>query len=227
MKPTRRISVLLAEDHTIVREGLLKLLQIDNRIQVVGEADNGRKAVGMTTRLKPDIVIMDIAMPELNGVEATRQIRETSPETKVLILSAHSDEVYIEQLMELGARGYLVKQDSARHLHDAILEIHQGNRYFSPSLKKAIARKEKRTLDRKGRVQVKTIRLTPREMEVLQLVAEGSANKQIAGILDISIKTVEKHRDHLMHKLNIHETASLTRYAIETGIIECSIQPTC
>lgn len=227
MKPTRPISVLLAEDHTIVREGLLKLLEIDSRIQVVGEADNGRKALEMTFRLNPDIVIMDIAMPQLNGVEATRQLRAASPETKVLILSAHSDEVYIEQLMDLGALGYLIKRDSARHLYDAILEIHQGNRYFSPSLKKAIARKEKKALDSKGRVQVKTISLTPREMEVLQLVAEGSANKQIAALLGINVKTVEKHRDHLMQKLDIHDTASLTRYAIETGVIECSLRTTC
>jgi len=224
-KPT--ITVLLAEDHMIVREGLLKLLETDKRIVVVGQAATGRQAVEMTLDLKPDVVIMDIAMPQLNGVEATRQILQTSPETRILILSAHSDDVYVERLMELGASGYLIKQSSAHHLCEAIVEVQKGNSFFSPTIKKIVSRQQEKILDRQGRVQDKNTSLTAREMEVLQLVAEGSANKQIAALLGISIKTVEKHRDHLMQKLDIHETAGLTRYAIEAGIIESSVQPTC
>jgi len=227
MKSDSTISVLLAEDHMIVREGLLKLLESEPRIEVVGQASDGREALEMTLMLKPDVVIMDIAMPQLNGIEATRQIREASPATKVLILSAHSDDMYIERLMELGASGYLIKQSSSQHLCKAILEVHSGNRFFSPSVKKTVDRQHREVLDRQGRSQKKTVALTKREMEVLQLVAEGGANKQIADILGISIKTVEKHRDHLMQKLDIHETAGLTRYAISAGIIESSVQPTC
>lgn len=221
-----KISVLLAEDHVIVRQGLLKILESNSQIEVVGEAATGREALDMTLELKPDVVLMDIAMPELNGIEATRQIRKASPDTKVLVLSAHSDDMYVKQMMELGASGYLIKQTSARHLVEAIMEVHQGNTFFSPVITKTIARQHQMSLDRNGQAKQKKIELTAREMEVLQLVAEGAANKQIAGILDISIKTVEKHRDHLMQKLDIHETAGLTRYAIESGVIESSVQST-
>ena len=226
MKSTKRITVLLAEDHMIVREGLRRLLEVESDIEVIGEADNGRQAVEMTRKLRPAVVIMDIAMPLLNGLEATRQIRHAVPETKVLILSAHSDDAYVEKATALGAAGYLIKQTSAQFLSEAIREVQKGNVYFSPSIAKRLHSQNQKSLDRKGRLKAKAVRLSSRELEVLQLVAEGETNKQIAAELGISIKTVEKHRDHLMRKLDIHDTAGLTRYAIAAGIIESSVQLT-
>ena len=226
MNKKQKITVLLAEDHLIVREGLLKLLESEKEIEVVGQASTGRQTVEMTLELRPAVVIMDIAMPELNGMEATRQIREAAPETKVLILSAHSDDAYVERMTELGASGYLIKQTSAHHLSTAIKEVHKGNTFYSPSIVKKMAHQNREILDREGRLKSTSMQLTKREMEILQLIAEGNANKQVAGLLDISIKTVEKHREHLMHKLNIHDTASLTRYAIAAGVIESSVQIT-
>ena len=223
MKSAKRITVLLAEDHLIVREGLRKLLEAENDIEVVGEADNGRQAVEMTRKLRPAVVIMDIAMPLLNGLEATRQIRQVVPDAKVLILSAHSDDAYIERVTALGAAGYLIKQTSANFLAEAIREIQKGNTFFSPSIAKSLSHHRQKSLDRQGRLKTKTVDLSPRETEVLQLIAEGAANKQAAAELGISIKTVEKHRDHVMYKLDIHDTASLTRYAIAAGVIESDV----
>jgi DNA-binding NarL/FixJ family response regulator len=220
------ITVLMAEDHMIVREGLRKLLEAERDIKVVGEATNGRQAVAMARKLHPAVVIMDIAMPQLNGLEATRQIRQLIPDAKVLILSAHSDDAYVERVMALGAAGYLIKQTSAQFLSEAIREVQKGSTFFSPSIARKLRHLNQKSLDRKGRLKVKTVRLSSREMEVLQLIAEGEANKQIAAELDISTKTVEKHRDHLMRKLDIHDTAGLTRYAIAAGIIESSVQLT-
>ncbi|MCF7818584.1 MAG: response regulator transcription factor [Kiritimatiellales bacterium] len=226
MKPVKHITVLLAEDHQIVREGLRKILEAESDIEVVGEASTGRKAVALVKKLHPAVVVMDIAMPQLNGLEATRQVLDAAPETKVLILSAHSDDAYVEKATEVGASGFLIKQTSAHVLSDAIREIEKGNTFFSPSIAKRLHHRQQTDLDRKGQAKTTGILLTPREAEVLQLIAEGEANKQIAGELGISIKTVEKHRDHLMQKLSIHDTAGLTRYAIETGVIESSVQLT-
>ena len=226
MSPVKPITVLLAEDHTVVREGLRKLLETDHDIEVVGEAASGRQAVDMTAELHPDVVVMDIAMPLLNGLEATRQIRQEFPDVKVLILSAHSDDAYVETVMALGAAGYLIKQTSAHCLSEAIREVQKGNTFFSPTIVRRYKKRHQASLNRKGRSKTKVTRLSPRELEVLQLIAEGQANKQIAAELGISIKTVEKHRDHLMQKLDIHDTASLTRYAIAAGIIESSVQVT-
>lgn len=220
------ISVLLADDHMVVREGLRRLLKSDADIRVIGEASTGRQAVDMTRKLRPSIVVMDIAMPILNGVEATRQIRQSVPDTRVIVLSAHSDIAYVERVTALGAMGYLIKQTSARFLSEAIREVHKGNTYFSPAIARILDRQRPRTVSRKGLSKSQAAPLSSREMEVLQLIAEGSANKQIAAELGICVKTVEKHRDHLMRKLDIHDTASLTRYAIETGIIENSVQLT-
>jgi DNA-binding NarL/FixJ family response regulator len=221
-----RISVLLAEDHLIVREGLRALLQLEKDIKVVGEADNGREAVRLAASLRPDVVVMDIAMPELNGLEATRQILQAAPGTKVLILSAHSDDAYIERVVELGAAGYLVKQTAAHILPKAIREIHQGRSFFSPNISKRLHHHLIARIAAGLPPKNDAARLTPREMEVLQLIAEGKANKESADVLHISIKTVEKHRQKVMEKLNIHDTASLTRYAIANGIIESSVQVT-
>lgn len=226
MKSEKHIRVLLAEDHTIVREGLKSLLGLEKDIQVVGEADTGRFAVEMALKLNPDVIIMDIAMPELNGFEATRQILEKLPSTKVLILSAHNDDVYVDRVLELGAVGYLIKQNSAHFLSEAIRGVANGETYFCPEVDKRLQRRQQDSLNSKGVSTAQASNLTPRELQVLQLVAEGSANKQVASVLNISIKTVEKHRDHIMRKLNIHETAGLTRYAIENHIIESRVQLT-
>ncbi len=221
-----QITVLLAEDHTIVREGLRMLLEAEEDIVVVGEADNGRKAIQLAKKLRPAVVVMDIAMPLLNGLEATRRIRKAIPATKVLILSAHSDEEYVEQVIALGAAGYLIKQTSASYLSKAIREVQKGNTYFSPSVAHRLGNLDQKPSDQRGLVRKKGPALSSREMEVLQLIAEGRANKQVARELGISIKTVEKHRQHLMAKLDLHDTAGLTRYAISTGIIESHIRLT-
>lgn len=226
MRTEKRITVLLADDHMIVREGLRKLLEAEGDIEVIGEAATGRQALEMTRKLRPTVVVMDIAMPLLNGLEATRQIRQALPATKILILSAHSDDAYVESVTALGATGYLIKQTSAHFLAEAIREIEKGRTFFSPEIAKRVHHRREESIDRLGQARAKADGLTPRELEVIQLIAEGKANKQIAAELGISTKTVEKHRDHLMRKLDIHDTASLTRYAIAAGIIESSVQIT-
>jgi len=220
----KRITVLLAEDHEIVREGLRALLEHEDDIEVIGEAQTGRQAVKLTGKLRPDVVVMDIAMPLLNGLEATRQILQARPAIKVLILSAHSDDAYIEQIIGLGAAGYLIKQTSHDVLSRAIREVQKGKTFFSPSISKRLHHHYEKSSDRIGLLKTKDDQLSSRETEVLQLVAEGNVNKETAAELGISIKTVEKHRQNLMKKLNIHDTAGLTRYAIATGIIESSVQ---
>lgn len=221
----QQITILLAEDHMLVREGLKKLLTVEPDLLVVGEAQTGREAVQLTKKLRPAIVVMDIAMPLLNGMEATRQILKDYPATKVIILSAHSDDAYVDQVIALGASGYLIKQTSFHDLTTAIREVHKGKTFFSPSIAKRLHNGQEKPMDRNGKPQKKTV-LTSRETEVLQLIAEGKPNKQVADELSISIKTVEKHRQHLMSSLNIHDVAGLTRYAISTGIIESSVQVT-
>jgi DNA-binding NarL/FixJ family response regulator len=220
----KRITVLLAEDHTVVREGLRALLEAEGDIEVVGEAETGRQAVELTRKLRPDVVVMDIAMPLLNGLEATRQIRKGAPGTRVLILSAHGDDAYVEQARTLGAAGYLLKQTSAQVLARAVREIHRGHAYYSPSIARGLQSRGAEAPDLMALLKKRGNQLSSREAEVLQLIAEGQANKQIAAELGISVKTVEKHRQHLMEKLRIHDTAGLTRYAIAAGIIEGSVQ---
>lgn len=220
------ITVLLAEDHTIVREGLLALLKLESDIQVIGQVENGRQAVELVGTLWPNVVVMDIAMPLLNGLEATRQILHAAPKTKVLVLSAHSDDAYVEQVMALGAVGYLNKQTASHMLAAAIREVWTGKLFFSPSISKRLYHHQRKAKAMGDLPMKEAPHLTSREMEVLQLIAEGKANKETADELNISIKTVEKHRQKVMEKLNIHDTASLTRYAISAGIIESSVQVT-
>lgn len=227
MSISKLITVLIAEDHAIVRQGLCALLNTDGHFKIVGEAKNGREAVELAQSLRPDVILMDIAMPELNGLEATRQILTANPAAKVIILSAHSDDEYVERTTSAGVCGFLEKQTSAEILTKAITEVAKGHKFFSPSITKRLPQETSKVRGRDGFVKRAGIRpLTSRESEVLQLVAEGSANKQVAAALGISIKTVEKHRQHLMDKLNIHDTAGLTRYAISAGVIESSVQLT-
>src|SRR5579862_120200 len=218
MKP---ITVLLAEDHTVVRQGLRAILSEEGDIEVVGEAVNGRQAVELSLALRAHVVVMDIAMPLLNGLEATRQILKHDPAAKVLILSAYSDDVYIDRVIPLGAAGYLIKHSSAELLSKAIREVTKGNLIYSPAVSKRIhEHAANSSAHNGGLVTDPASQLTSREVELVQLVAEGKANKQIATELDISVKTVEKHRQHLMQKLDIHDTAGLTRYAVAARIVD-------
>ncbi|MBE0543346.1 MAG: response regulator transcription factor [Verrucomicrobia bacterium] len=222
----KRITVLLAEDHQIVREGFRALLKGERDLKVIGEAETGRQAVAMVKKLGPDVVVMDIAMPLLNGLEASRQIRRDCPDTKVLVLSAHSDDAYVEQVAQLGAAGFLLKKTSSHNLATAIREAHKGNTFFSPEIARRLNGLDRKTTDREGNLKTKSNHLSSREIEVLQLIAEGKPNKQVAAEMGVSFKTVDKHRQHLMAKLDIHDIAGLTRYAISQGIIESSVQLT-
>jgi DNA-binding NarL/FixJ family response regulator len=218
----KKIAVLLVDDHAVVRQGLRALLEAEGDMVVVGEAENGRQAVALAKKGIPDLVIMDVAMPGMNGLEATRQIVRNLPGTKVLVLTSYGDDDYVAQLLEAGATGYLLKQTAATDLLRAIRKVHQGDTFFSPTIAKRLRQLDGETTSGKpasGRIA----RLTSREAEVLQLVAEGFANKQIAAELSISIKTVEKHRQQAMNKLNLHDVAGLTRYAISRGWVERSV----
>ncbi|MDB6017362.1 MAG: LuxR family transcriptional regulator [Pedosphaera sp.] len=216
----KKITVLLVDDHNIVRQGLRMLLVSEGDVEIVGEAETGRQAVLMTKKLLPEVVVMDIAMPLMNGLEATRQIMRQVPATKVLILSTYSDDEYVEQLIAAGAAGYLVKQTAAKDLLKAIREAHKGKAFLSPLIAKRVSDREREAFANGQSAKPQMEVLTPRQAEVLQLVAEGQANKQIAGELGISIKTVEKHRQQVMDRLNIHDVAGLTRYALTRGVIE-------
>ncbi|HWX22387.1 MAG TPA: response regulator transcription factor [Candidatus Binatia bacterium] len=215
----KNISVLLVDDHTVVRQGLRALLKAEEDMEVIGEAENGRQAVMLARKTPPDVVVMDVAMPLLNGLEATRQILKSVPTAKVLVLTSYGDDECVEQLMRAGAAGYLIKQTAANDLLKAIREVQRGNAFFSPAIAKRL-RDQCREAFTAGPSARKAGELTLREAEVLQLIAEGFSNKQIAGELSISIKTVEKHRQQVMNKLNIHDVAGLTRYAITRGMVE-------
>jgi DNA-binding NarL/FixJ family response regulator len=216
----KRIRILLADDHAVIREGLRALLESEGDIEVVGEAQTGRQAVQATKQLRPAVVVMDIGMPLLNGLEASRQILKALPATRVLILSANADDRSIEQVVELGAAGYLLKQTCVRVLAQGIREVEQGNTFFSTSIIKRVRNQYQKSSDRGNIRKKRGAGLTPREREVLQLIAEGKANKQVAAELGISSKTADKHRENLMRKLGIHDVAGLTRYAMAAGMID-------
>jgi DNA-binding NarL/FixJ family response regulator len=206
-----------------VREGLRALLSAESDIEIVGEAANGWQAVRLAKEKRPGIIVMDLAMPALNGLEASRQILTELPSTKVLILSSYSNDEYVKEMVEAGVAGYLNKQTAAQDLVKAIREVHKGNVFFSPS----VARRLCDSRAQGGRSSVGRGRsgLTAREMQVLRLIAQGAANKQMAAELNISVKTIEKHRQHLMKKLGIHDIAGLTRYAAEKGVIHVGTIP--
>jgi len=217
-----KISVLLVDDHTIVRQGIRRLLEDEPDINVVGEAETGREAVEMAAQLLPDVAVMDISMPNLDGIEATRQITREQSSTRVLVLSGHRDVEYVERLTEAGAAGYLVKQSSMADLVEGIREIHRGNGYLSPCISKQMLDRCRQSYVQGPSTNRLHDELTPREREVVQLIAKSRANKQVAAELGISIKTVEKHRQQVMNKLNIHDTAGLTRYALSRGLLSAT-----
>ncbi len=212
------VRVLLAEDHTLVRKALRSLLEAETDIEVVGEAEDGREAVEQVGQLHPDLVLMDISMPSLNGLEATRQIRQRFPEVKVLVLTMHADEEHIFQILRAGASGYVVKKAAPSELISAIQTVYRGDTFLSPSVSRTVVQEYIRWAEAmEGEDDYS--RLTPREREVLQLIAEGHSNREMAGMLHISVKTVEGHRANLMDKLDLHSTAELTQYAIRKGVI--------
>lgn len=211
-----RITVLLAEDHTIVRKGLCALLEAETDIAVIAEAEDGRAAVQLAQQRRPDVVVMDISMPGLNGIEATRQIKTQLPDTKVLILTRHADETYVHAILDAGAAGHIVKKAAPVELIAAIRAVYHGDVFLGPEAASVMmAGSDKATPAPEDRYTT----LTPREREVLQLVAEGHPNRDIAEVLHISVRTVENHKASLMDKLAIHSTAELTQYAIRRGII--------
>lgn len=219
-----RITVLLAEDHRVVREGFRSLLEHESDIEVVGEAATGREAIQLIKKLRPAVVVMDIAMPLLNGLEATRQIRANYPQTKVIILSAHKDEAYVERSAEFGAVGFLIKQTSSHVLAEAIREVQKGNTFFNPAEDGRCKPYPRKPPVANKAYKKKANCLSSREVEVLQLIAEGLPNKQVASELGVTFKTVDRHRQNLMTKLDIHDVAGLTRYAIAEGIIVCTVR---
>jgi DNA-binding NarL/FixJ family response regulator len=212
------ISVLLVDDHNIVRQGLRALLIAEGDITIVAEAQTGREAVQLATKLHPEVVVMDLAMPLLNGWEATRQIVKAIPTARIVVLSTYGDDDHIQQAIAAGAAAYLLKQTAAADLVKAIREVKKGNAFFSPAIAKRLREQTCRTDGQE--VRSGTADLTSREAEVLQLIAEGFANKQIAAELGLSVKTIEKHRQQVMQKLNIHDIAGLVRHAADKGIIE-------
>jgi len=208
------IRILIVDDHEMVREGLSAVLASESGMEVVGEAANGEEAVELAEKIEPDLIIMDLSMPHLNGLGAVRKILRSVPRTKILVLSSYRDRECVQKLLEAGATGYLTKQSAAACLCQAVREVYLGRHFYSPDVAKILSDVERcKHLPRMGE-------LTAREVQVLKLVAQGFENKRIATELGISVKTVEKHRQAAMNKLNIHEAAGLTRYALSKGMLD-------
>ncbi|UCG19917.1 MAG: response regulator transcription factor [Deltaproteobacteria bacterium] len=210
--------IVIAEDHTILREGLRALLSSQEDLDVVGEAEDGREAIRQVEELAPDLILMDLSMPKMNGVEAIREIRRRVPETKILALTVHKAEEFIVEVLQAGADGYIPKDASSNELMMAIKSVLMGKRYLSPSVSKVVIEgylESRRAFASSTPWET----LTKREREILKLIAEGHKNKEIADFLCISVKTVEKHRANLMKKLDLHSAAALTAYAMERGLV--------
>jgi two-component system response regulator NreC len=218
----KKIKVVIADDHTIVRQGMKKLLEGYPEVEVVGEATDGKEAIDVVQRLMPDVVIMDISMPDMNGLEATRQIRKLLPQMKILILTMHAEKEYIFKILQSGASGYLLKGSPVEELVNALQAVSRGESYLSPPVSKSIIEDYVSDVPRGQTGRGRSQGLTTREREILQLIAEGHTSKAIAGILSLSTKTVETHRAHIMQKLDIHNTAGLIMYAIQKGWVEVS-----
>ena len=214
----KQIRVLLADDHTLIRAGLRRVAEAQPDIAVVGEAENGRQAVSMSQSLKPDVVVMDIGMPSLNGIEASRQIQAARPDTQIVMLSMHSDETYVLRALRAGAKGYLLKDSAEEDLARAIHAAAEGRSFFSPAVSKVLLEDYMRTLQRSGSEDSYDL-LTPREREILQLVAEGNSSKEIGNLLHLSVYTVETHRARIMQKLNFKGIPELILYAVRKGIV--------
>ncbi|HUY79777.1 MAG TPA: response regulator transcription factor [Ktedonobacterales bacterium] len=217
--PGTRIRVLLADDHTILRAGLRMMLNAQRDIEVIGEASDGRQAISEAQRLLPDVILMDITMPECNGIEATRQVKRLLPETRVLVLTMHENEEYLFQMLRAGAAGYILKEAADTELITAIRIVYSGRFYLSPSAQSMMVGDYLQRV-RSGEEHDSYSALTEREREILKLVAEGHTNNQIAERLFISPKTVDTHRTHIMDKLNLHSRAELVKYAMRRGLLE-------
>jgi two-component system response regulator NreC len=212
------VRILLADDHSLLREGLRLLLERQPEFAVVGEAGDGREAVRLAEELKPDVVVMDIAMPELNGIEATLRIVNGLPRTSVLILSMHHDESYVARALKAGARGYLLKDSLKADLLNAVQAVTEGRSFFSPKVSRILQEDYMRKLTG-GDVEDSFDLLTDREREILQLVAEGKTNKEVASRLGLSVHTVDTHRGNILQKLNLHSVPELILYAVRKKII--------
>jgi len=216
--PEKKIRVILADDHALVRQGFRRILEDDPRISVVGEASTGLNAVKLAKETKPDVAVMDLSMPELGGLEASAEILKELPETKILVLSMHSDAAYVRKAFEIGAKGYLLKNAIEVDLTRAVVALAEGGAYMSPGISNIVIESLKAgSLDGAGQDPYE--RLTLREKEVLQLIAQGKSNKEIATLLNISVNTVAVHRAHLMETLGIHRTAELVLYAVKRGLV--------
>jgi DNA-binding NarL/FixJ family response regulator len=211
---SKKTRILLADDHAVVRQGFRMILGAQADLEIIGEAGNGREAVSMSETLHPDVVVMDVAMPELNGIEATRRIMETAPHTRVLALSMHKDSVYVREILRAGARGYLLKDSIDVDLLAAVRAVAKGEGYLSPGVSDSVLS------DYRKHVTDPLDLLSSREREVLQLIAEGKTNKDIATLLNLSVYTVDAHRGRIMEKLNLHSTSELVRFAVRKGLID-------
>ena len=209
-----KIHILLADDHAVVRQGFKMILAAQPDMEIVGEAGNGREALDLAGQLQPDVIVMDVAMPELNGIEATRRVADLSPRSRVLALSMHKDSVYVREILRAGARGYLLKDSIASDLLAAVRAVARGEGYLSPGVSDAVLN------DYRKHVTDPIDLLTSREREVLQMIAEGKTNKEIATVLNLSVYTVDAHRGRIMEKLNVHSVTDLVRFAVRAGLVD-------
>jgi DNA-binding NarL/FixJ family response regulator len=209
-----KIRILLADDHAVVRQGFKMILAAQPDMEIVGEAGNGREALDLAGQLQPDVIVMDVAMPELNGIEATRRVADLSPRSRVLALSMHKDSVYVREILRAGARGYLLKDSISSDLLAAVRAIARGEGYLSPGVSDAVLN------DYRRHVTDPIDLLSSREREVLQMIAEGKTNKEIATVLNLSVYTVDAHRGRIMEKLNVHSVTDLVRFAVRSGLVD-------